>query len=65
MNTWMHWNKISGSRFVDDDEQAMSSLDRAEEQLKERRKELDERFEDKKRKLETGDDLAPGVLEDC
>ncbi len=37
-------------------------IDRAEEQLIERRKILDERFEDKKRKLETGDDLAPGVL---
>ncbi|PCK08542.1 MAG: DNA-directed RNA polymerase subunit beta [Alteromonadaceae bacterium] len=37
-------------------------LDRAEEQLAERRKELDDRFEDKKRKLESGDDLAPGVL---
>jgi len=37
-------------------------IDRAEEQLKERRADLDERFEDKKRKLETGDDLAPGVL---
>jgi DNA-directed RNA polymerase subunit beta len=37
-------------------------LERAEEQLVERRKDLDERFEDKKGKLETGDDLAPGVL---
>jgi DNA-directed RNA polymerase subunit beta len=37
-------------------------IDRAEEQLAERRKILDERFEDKKRKLSTGDDLAPGVL---
>ena len=37
-------------------------LDSAETQLAERRKELDERFEDKKRKLESGDDLAPGVL---
>ncbi|MCP5172776.1 MAG: DNA-directed RNA polymerase subunit beta [Porticoccaceae bacterium] len=37
-------------------------LEKAEESLKERRKILDERFEDKKRKLETGDDLAPGVL---
>ena len=37
-------------------------LERAEEQLKERRKELDERFEDKKKKLTQGDDLAPGVL---
>jgi DNA-directed RNA polymerase subunit beta len=30
--------------------------------LAERRKELDDRFEDKKGKLATGDDLAPGVL---
>jgi len=37
-------------------------IDRAEEQIKERRAILDERFEDKKRKLQTGDDLAPGVL---
>ncbi len=37
-------------------------LDRAEEQLAERRKDLDDRFEDKKGKLESGDDLAPGVL---
>ena len=37
-------------------------LTRAEEQLKERRQELDERFEDKKKKLTQGDDLAPGVL---
>jgi DNA-directed RNA polymerase subunit beta len=37
-------------------------LERAEEQLKERRKQLDERFEDKKKKLIQGDDLAPGVL---
>jgi DNA-directed RNA polymerase subunit beta len=37
-------------------------LEKAEAQLAERRKLLDERFEDKKRKLATGDDLAPGVL---
>ena len=37
-------------------------LARAEEGLKERRVILDECFEDKKGKLETGDDLAPGVL---
>ena len=37
-------------------------LDKAEVQLTERRKELDDRFEDKKGKLESGDDLAPGVL---
>jgi DNA-directed RNA polymerase subunit beta len=51
------WFKI---RMADD--ALNEQLDRAEEQLAERRKDLDERFEDKKRKLETGDDLAPGVL---
>ncbi|WP_299982908.1 DNA-directed RNA polymerase subunit beta [uncultured Pseudoteredinibacter sp.] len=51
------WFKI---RMADD--ALNEQLDRAEEQLKERRAYLDERFEDKKRKLETGDDLAPGVL---
>ncbi len=44
------------------DDALNDQLDRAEEQLAERRKILDERFEDKKRKLSTGDDLAPGVL---
>jgi len=37
-------------------------LERAEAQLKERQAELDERFEDKRKKLTQGDDLAPGVL---
>ena len=37
-------------------------LERADAQLKERRIDLDERFEDKKNKLTQGDDLAPGVL---
>lgn len=37
-------------------------LERAEAQLAERQKDLDERFEDKKKKLTQGDDLAPGVL---
>ncbi len=45
-----------------DDDGLNEQLDRADEQLKERRKILDERFEDKKSKLQTGDDLAPGVL---
>jgi DNA-directed RNA polymerase subunit beta len=44
------------------DEEAGELLERAEEALEERRKELDEKFEDKKKKLQTGDDLAPGVL---
>ncbi len=39
-----------------------NQLERAEAQLKERQAELDERFEDKKKKLTQGDDLAPGVL---
>ena len=34
----------------------------AERQLEEQNKLLEERFEDKKRKLQSGDDLAPGVL---
>ena len=38
------------------------SLASAQNQLTEQRKLLDERFEDKKRKLQSGDDLAPGVL---
>ena len=37
-------------------------LERAEDQLKERQIDLDERFEDKRKKLTQGDDLAPGVL---
>jgi DNA-directed RNA polymerase subunit beta len=37
-------------------------LERAEAQLKERRELLDARYADKRSKLETGDDLAPGVL---
>jgi len=45
-----------------EDETLNEQLTKAEESLKERRKNQDERFEDKKRKLETGDDLAPGVL---
>ena len=51
------WFKIRMS-----DDSLNELLDRAEVQLVERRKELDDRFEDKKGKLESGDDLAPGVL---
>ena len=51
------WFKIRMS-----DDSLNEQLDKAELQLVERRKELDDRFEDKKRKLESGDDLAPGVL---
>ena len=44
------------------DEAAQEMLELAQKQLEERRENLDKRFEDKKRKLQTGDDLAPGVL---
>ncbi|WP_311948272.1 DNA-directed RNA polymerase subunit beta [Halomonas piscis] len=44
------------------DEAHNELLAQADEQLENRRKEMDERFEDKKRKLTQGDDLAPGVL---
>ena len=44
------------------DEEAGEILEKAEAALAERRKELDAKFEDKKKKLQTGDDLAPGVL---
>ena len=37
-------------------------LEKAEAQLEERRNEHEERFEVKRNKLQTGDDLAPGVL---
>ena len=53
----MDWFKIRMS-----DDALNEQLERAEQQLAERRKELDDRFEDKKGKLTTGDDLAPGVL---
>ena len=44
------------------DEELNKQLELAEAQLLRRRADLDERFEDKKRKLVQGDDLAPGVL---
>ena len=37
-------------------------LEQADKRLKERRTDLDEQFAESKRKLESGDDLAPGVL---
>ncbi|WP_330925864.1 DNA-directed RNA polymerase subunit beta [Candidatus Sororendozoicomonas aggregata] len=51
------WFKLSMS-----DEALNETLDLSREQLKERLAQLDERFEDKKKKLQTGDDMAPGVL---
>jgi len=51
------WFKISmrGEALTD-------MLVSAEKQLHELREALDERFEDKKKKIQTGDDMAPGVL---
>jgi len=51
------WFKI---RLESDDLNAL--LESADLRLKERRKELDEEFEEGKAKLVSGDDLAPGVL---
>ena len=49
-------------RIMPQDESLAEMLEVAEKSLEERRKQLDDKFEDKKRKLQTGDDLAPGVL---
>jgi len=44
------------------DEELNELLEKSEESLEERSKEHEARFEDKKRKIQQGDDLAPGVL---
>ncbi|WP_210397127.1 DNA-directed RNA polymerase subunit beta [Motiliproteus sediminis] len=44
------------------DESLVELLESAQTQLSERRQQLDDKYEDKKRKLQQGDDLAPGVL---
>ncbi|MDE0061421.1 MAG: DNA-directed RNA polymerase subunit beta [Gammaproteobacteria bacterium] len=49
-----------GIRMADD--ALNTQLERAEEQLNERREALDANYADKRSKLESGDDLAPGVL---
>jgi DNA-directed RNA polymerase subunit beta len=51
------WFKV---KMADDAQNAL--IAEAEKSLKERRKELDEAFEVKRKKLTQGDDLAPGVL---
>ncbi len=43
-------------------EEAASQLEMIAEQIKQQREAFREKFEEKKRKLTTGDDLAPGVL---
>ncbi len=49
-------------RILPQDQALLEVLEAAEKALEERRQQLDDKFEDKKRKLQTGDDLAPGVL---
>ncbi|MFQ3230450.1 DNA-directed RNA polymerase subunit beta [Reinekea sp.] len=44
------------------DEAVAATLESSENQLKERKAEQEARFDDKKRKLQSGDDLQPGVL---
>ena len=51
------WFKIRMS-----DDALNAQLERAEAQLAERKGDLDAKYADKRSKLETGDDLAPGVL---
>ncbi|MES9844538.1 MAG: DNA-directed RNA polymerase subunit beta [Candidatus Sedimenticola sp. 6PFRAG5] len=43
-------------------EEAAAQLEAIAEQIKQQREDFRERFEEKRRKLTTGDDLAPGVL---
>src|SRR5690606_16504691 len=51
------WFKL---RMADD--ALNEQLEKAQAYVADRRQLLDEKFEDKKRKLQQGDDLAPGVL---
>ncbi len=44
------------------DEALNEQLEKAQAYISDRRQLLDDKFEDKKRKLQQGDDLAPGVL---
>ncbi len=44
------------------DEDTQSQLEAAARQLKEQRSEFDKKFENKKRKIQAGDELSPGVL---
>ncbi|HEY9546419.1 MAG TPA: DNA-directed RNA polymerase subunit beta [Solimonas sp.] len=47
-------------RLADDDTQ--NQLEAANKQLRDMRSEFDKRFENKKRKIQSGDELSPGVL---
>ncbi|MCY4329701.1 MAG: DNA-directed RNA polymerase subunit beta [Endozoicomonadaceae bacterium] len=52
------WFKISMA-----DEELTEILETSEKQLSELRDSLDQRFDEKKKKIQTGDDMAPGVLQ--
>ncbi len=52
----------SGSKSACAMKRPMPELEKISEQLKDLRKKFEERLEDKRVKLTTGDDLAPGVL---
>ncbi len=54
--------RTSWFKIKTDDAEANALIAAAEKQLEDENRLLEERFEDKKRKLQTGDDLAPGVL---
>ncbi|MGY0506049.1 DNA-directed RNA polymerase subunit beta [Luteimonas sp. e5] len=51
---WFHFNMK--------DEDAAEAIDRAQKQIALHEKEFERRFEDKRAKINQGDDLAPGVL---
>jgi len=55
-------NKADWFKIRVSDEEIAAQLEQAEVQLEESREVLDKKFENKKTKLQTGDDLAPGVL---
>ncbi|MEQ1803433.1 MAG: DNA-directed RNA polymerase subunit beta [Gammaproteobacteria bacterium] len=52
-----HWFEI---RLTNDE--ANAQLEQAAERLRQQRQEFDRRFEEKRKKITAGDDLAPGVL---
>jgi DNA-directed RNA polymerase subunit beta len=55
-------NRVEWFKLRMADDALQQQLELAQQFLDETRKELDTKFEDKKKKLQTGDDLAPGVL---
>ena len=59
---WTSWTASKWFEIRLRNEEANEQLEQSAAQLKEQRKVFDERFEEKKRKLTAGDDLAPGVL---